>query len=85
MDKIPTIKVFHKIAKIEMIINESDFDETIHENKEKKSAPKQQKQLKLVEKDGKFYIVNKKGESVDEVAYETEADAKLSLGLMQGE
>lgn len=37
MDKIPTIKIKHKIYKVEMIINESDFDEKIHDKIDDKS------------------------------------------------
>lgn len=31
MVKIPTVRVKHKVYKIEMIINESDFDDKLHE------------------------------------------------------
>lgn len=31
MNKIATIKVFYKPGKYEMVINETDFDEKIHE------------------------------------------------------
>lgn len=39
MSDIKTIKVVYKPGKYEMIINESDFDEKIHEKIEKKAAP----------------------------------------------
>ena len=44
MIEIPTIKVMYKPGKYEMIINESDFDEKIHEKiGEKKQAKAESK------------------------------------------
>lgn len=51
MNKIPTIRVKHKVYEIEMLINESDFDEKIHEKLDSKikevskSQTKKQKEV----------------------------------------
>lgn len=50
-EKLPTIKVFHKVYKIEMVINETDFNKEVHE------LPKEKTKLSEKE-DGK----NKKEE-----------------------
>lgn len=50
MQKIPTIRVKHKIFKYEMIINESDFDEKMHEKiKGKVEKPVNEKKEKNVD------------------------------------
>ena len=46
MTALPTIKVKHKEYGIEMIINQSDFDEKIHEDLNKKPAPAESKKKK---------------------------------------
>lgn len=46
MTALPTMKVKHKEYGIEMIINQSDFDEKIHEDLNKKPAPAQSKKKK---------------------------------------
>lgn len=43
MIEIPTIKVMYKPGKYEMIINESDFDDTIHEKIGEKKQVKSEK------------------------------------------
>lgn len=43
MTAIPTIKVKHKEYKIEMIINESDFDSKLHEKISEKAAASKKK------------------------------------------
>ena len=40
MTEIATIKVFYKPGKYEMVINESDFDDKIHEKIGEKTAVK---------------------------------------------
>lgn len=51
MTALPTMKVKHKEYGIEMIINQSDFDEKIHEDLNKKPAapaePKRKKADKI--------------------------------------
>lgn len=51
MTALPTMKVKHKEYGIEMIINQSDFDEKIHEDLSKKpaesAAPKKKKADKI--------------------------------------
>ena len=66
---LPTIKVKDKKSGVEMIINESDFDPEKHENIGAKN-------FKVKRKNNRFYIVDANNESVDDVAYDTEADAK---------
>lgn len=51
MSDISTIKVFYKPGKYEMIINESDFDDKIHEKITDKSTVKNGKSKKTVEDD----------------------------------
>ena len=58
MNKIATIKVFYKPGKYEMIINESDFDDKIHEKIGKQPVastqpvkPKADKSKKSIEDD----------------------------------
>lgn len=46
MSAIDTIKVVYKPGKYEMVINESDFDETIHEKIGEKAVEKPAKQVK---------------------------------------
>lgn len=49
MNKIPTILVKHKVYKIEMLINESDFDDKLHEKigakAEKSGTSKKEKEV----------------------------------------
>lgn len=85
MAKLSTVKVIHKEYKIEMLINEKDFDPSIHEKAEKRSQRANKKDFKIIEKDGKFVVVNKKQEQVDNMSYETEADAKLAIQLLTEE
>lgn len=49
MAEISTIKVFYKPGKYEMIINESDFDDKIHEKIGEKTTVKAGKSKKAVE------------------------------------
>lgn len=51
MVDIATIKVMYKPGKYEMVINESDFDEKIHEKIGEKTAVKSGKAKKTVEDD----------------------------------
>lgn len=46
MTALPTMKVKHKEYGIEMIINQSDFDEKIHEDLNKKPAAAESKKKK---------------------------------------
>lgn len=46
MTVLPTMKVKHKEYGIEMIINQSDFDEKIHEDLNKKPVPAESKKKK---------------------------------------
>lgn len=46
MTALPTMKVKHKEYGIEMIVNQSDFDEKIHEDLNKKPAPAESKKKK---------------------------------------
>lgn len=75
---LSTIRVKDKQSGVEMIINESDFDPEKHENIGAKK-------FKVKRKNNRFYIVDANNESVDNVAYDTEADAKLALQILQGE
>ena len=75
---LPTIRVKDKKSGVEMIINETDFDAEKHE---KIGA----KKLKVKRKNNRFYIIDETNESVDGVAYDTEADANLALQILQGE
>lgn len=75
---LPTIKVKDKKSGVEMIINESDFNPELHE----KAG---MRKLKVSRKEKRYYIVDDNKESVDGVAYDTEADAKLALQMLQGE
>lgn len=51
MADIATIKVMYKPGKYEMVINESDFDEKIHEKIGEKTTVKANKVKKTVEDD----------------------------------
>lgn len=75
---LPTIMVKDKQSGVEMIINESDFDPEKHENIGVKK-------LKVKRKNNRFYIVDADNKPVDDVVYDTEADAKLALQMLQGE
>lgn len=50
MTALPTMKVKHKEYGIEMIINQSDFDEKIHEDLNKKSAAPAESKRKKADK-----------------------------------
>lgn len=82
---LPTIKVKHKKYGIEMLINEVDFDENVHESLEKEKKQSSENKFEIVKRDGGFVIVDKTGKPYDETVYSTKADARLSLSLIQGE
>lgn len=69
---LPTVKVFHKLFKYEMIINECDFDAEIHD--------KGGDQNVIVKKSGKFFI---KGDTTKK-AYDTEEEARVASSLLVG-
>lgn len=49
MTALPTMKVKHKEYGIEMIINQSDFDETVHENLTKKPVESKKKKADKID------------------------------------
>lgn len=49
MSILPTMKVKHKKYGIEMIINQSDFDETVHENLTKKPVESKKKKADKID------------------------------------
>ncbi len=50
MTALPTMKVKHKEYGIEMVINQSDFDEKIHEDLNKKAAAPAESKRKKADK-----------------------------------
>lgn len=46
---LPVIKVKHKEYNIEMVINECDFDENVHQKLNEKEAPAKKKEKKNVD------------------------------------
>lgn len=49
MSILPIMKVKHKKYGIEMIINQSDFDETVHENLTKKPVESKKKKADKID------------------------------------
>nr|DAU20381.1 MAG TPA: hypothetical protein [Caudoviricetes sp.] len=49
MTVLPIMKVKHKKYGIEMIINQSDFDETVHENLSKKPVESKKKKADKID------------------------------------
>lgn len=49
MTVLPIMKVKHKKYGIEMIINQSDFDETVHENLTKKPVESKKKKADKID------------------------------------
>lgn len=49
MSILPTMKVKHKKYGIEMIINQSDFDENIYEDLNKKSVKSEKKKVDKID------------------------------------
>lgn len=83
MGKLKTIKVNHKTYKIQMLINEKDFDSSIHERLDKKTSGKvNKKDFKVLKKDGNYVIVNKNNQQVDPSSYTSEADANFAIQLL---
>lgn len=88
--KLQTIKVFDKLVERVRTINVTDFDQERHELvadkltkdggkiKETKNKPA----FQLVEKDGQFIIVDKKGKQYDEQVFETKEEADFFLNML---